>query len=323
MAKVSADSVTLELLREAQEAVRRSPLGVIQTPIIPWAQTALPLSIKCDIHIKLENMQRTGSFKIRGVANQFAKRQKGGHFVTMSAGNYGKSFAYASKHYGSKGKVVMPETAPLSRSILIESLGVEVERVPTSSLMNVVNRCVQEENMTLLHSYDDLDLITGHASLGLEVLDVLPDPDVVVVCCGGGGLLAGVAAAIKLSGCEKTRIYGVEPQGACTMFQSFIEKKPVGMDAKSIASGLAPPFAGKLPFELCKQYVEGIVLVNDEEIKSAVSTLYRAGLVVEPSGAAAFASVVSNKIPDLEGKKVVCILSGGNIGKDELVNFPD
>lgn len=323
MTEVSADTVTLELLREAQEVVRSSPLGVIQTPMIPWSQTTLPLSTNCDIHIKLENMQRTGSFKIRGVAHQFAKRSNDGHFVTMSAGNYGKSFAYASKHYGSKGKVVMPETAPVSRSILIQRFGVEVERVPTPCLMNVVNRCVQEENMTFLHSYDDLDLIAGHASLGLEVLDVLPDPDVVVVCCGGGGLLAGVAAAIKLSGCKKTRVFGVEPHGACTMYQSFIEKKPVGMDAKSIASGLAPPFAGKLPFELCQRFVQEIVLVSDEEIKSAVSTLYSAGLVVEPSGSAAFAAIINNKIPDIEGKKVVCILSGGNIGKDELLNFPD
>lgn len=323
MSEVSADTITLELLKEACEVVRRSPLGVIKTPMIPWCQTTLPLSINCDIHIKLENMQRTGSFKIRGVANQFAKRPKGGHFVTMSAGNYGKSFAYASKHYGTKGKVVMPETAPVTRSVLIQSFGVEVERVPTSCLMNVVKRCVQEENMTFLHSYDDLDLIAGHASLGLEVLEVMPEPDVVVVCCGGGGLLAGAAAAIKLSGCDKTRIYGVETQGACTMYQSFVEKKPVGMDAKSVASGLAPPFAGKLPFELCQRYVEQIVLVSDEEIKAAVSTLYRAGLVVEPSGSAAFAAILNNKIPELEGKKVVCILSGGNIGKDELAHFPD
>ncbi|KAM6896426.1 LOW QUALITY PROTEIN: L-threonine ammonia-lyase [Lycodopsis pacificus] len=317
MGEVSADAVTLDLLREARETVSSSPLGVINTPMIPWCQTTLPLDIHCNIHIKLENMQRTGSFKIRGVANQFARRPKGGHFVTMSAGNYGKSFA-ASKHYGSKGKVVMPETAPVSRSTLIQSFGVEVERVPTSCLMNVVNRCVQ----TFLHSYDDLDLIAGHASQGLEVLEVIPEPDVVVVCCGGGGLLAGVAAAIKLSGCDKTRIYGVEPDGACTMYRSFIEKKPVGMDTKSIASGLAPPFAGTLPFELCQRYVEGIVLINDDEIKAAVSTLYRSGLVVEPSGCAAFAAIVNDKIPELEGKSVVCILSGGNIGKDELVNFP-
>lgn len=323
MGDVSADSITIEMLREARETVRCSPLDVINTPMLPWSQTTLPLNNPCNIHIKLENMQRTGSFKIRGVANQFARRLKGGHFVTMSAGNYGKSFAYACKHYGSKGKVVMPETAPISRSVLIQSLGVKVERAPTPRLIDVVNRSVQEDNMTFLHSYDDPDIIAGHASLGFEILEVVPYPDVVVVCCGGGGLLAGVAAAIKLSGCENTKIYGVEPEGACTMYKSFIEKKPVGMDAKSIASGLAPPFAGSLPYELCQKYVENIVLVTDEEIKSAVSTLYKAGLVVEPSGTAAFAAVTNDKIPDINGKNVVVILSGGNIGKDELSNFPD
>ncbi|XP_019732680.1 uncharacterized protein LOC109520137 [Hippocampus comes] len=322
MGEVTADSVTLDLLLEARKTVRRSPLDVINTPMIPWSQTTLPVNKAHGIHIKLENMQRTGSFKIRGVANQFARRPKGGNFVTMSAGNYGKAFAYASKHYGSKGKVVMPETAPMSRSVLIQSFGVDVERVPTPCLMDVVKHCVQDDDMTFLHSYDDLDLIAGHASLGLEVLEVVPEPDVVVVCCGGGGLLAGVAAALKLSGCDKTRIYGVEPEGACTMYKSFIEKKPVGMDTSSIASGLAPPFAGTLPYELCQRYVEEIVLVSDDAIKSAVSTLYRAGLVVEPSGSAAFAAIAAGKIPRLEGRNVVCILSGGNIGKDELAHFP-
>ncbi|KAK2858851.1 hypothetical protein Q5P01_003471 [Channa striata] len=323
MGEVSADAVTLDLLKEAMRTVRSSPLGVVNTPMIPWCQTTLPLSIDCKILIKLENMQRTGSFKIRGVANQFARKPKAGPFVTMSAGNYGKAFAYASKHYGSKGKVVMPETAPLSRATLIQSFGVEVERVPSSSVLNAVNRCIQEDKMTFLHSFDDLDLIAGHASLGLEVLEVNSEPDVVVVACGGGGLLAGVAAAFKLSGCEKTRIYGVEPEGACTMYKSFIERKPVGMDTYSVASGLAPPFAGRLPYELCQRYVEAIVLVSDEEIQTAVLTLYKSGLVVEPSGSAAFAAIVNNKIPDLEGKTIICIISGGNIGKDELTNFPD
>ncbi|KAG7454408.1 hypothetical protein MATL_G00259370 [Megalops atlanticus] len=322
MDETCVDSITIDMLKEARETVRASPLGVINTPMIHWSQTTLPLNVKSNIFIKMENLQRTGSFKIRGVANQFAKRPRGGHFVTMSAGNYGKSFAFASKHYGSKGKVVMPETAPASRSILIQSFGVDVERVPTSSLMNVVNRCVREENMTFLHSYDDADLIAGHASLGFEILEAVPNPDVVVVCCGGGGLLAGVAAAIKLSGCEGTRIYGVEPEGACTMFRSFKEERPVEMDSKSIAAGLAPPSAGSLPYALCRRYVEQIVLVSDAEIQRAVSTLYAAGFVVEPSGAAAFAAV-AGRVPGLEGKTAVVVLSGGNIGKDELRNFPD
>ncbi|XP_053544081.1 uncharacterized protein srr isoform X2 [Ictalurus punctatus] len=248
MEDLIAEGITLKMLNDARETVMGSPLGVIKTPMILWSQTTLPLHVPCNAYLKLENMQKTGSFKIRGVANQFARRSSGGHFVTISAGNYGKSFAYASKHYRTKGKVVMPETSSISRALLIQSFGIEVERVPTPCLMDVVNRCVQEEKMTFLHSYNDLDLITGHASVGFEILEALPYPDVVVVCCGGGGLLAGVAAAIKLSGCEDTRIYGVEPEGACTMYKSFIEKKPVGMDSKSIASGLAPPFAGIIYF---------------------------------------------------------------------------
>ncbi|KPP75629.1 putative serine racemase [Scleropages formosus] len=318
-----AASITLEMLKEAWETVRSSPLGVINTPMIPCSQTTLPLNCGDSIYLKMENLQRTGSFKIRGVANQLARRPRGHPFVTMSAGNYGKSFAYASKYYGCKGKVVMPDTAPASRSALIQSVGVDVERVPTSSLMDVVKRCVQEESMTFLHSYDDVDLIAGHASLGFEILEVLPDVDVVVVCCGGGGLLAGIAAAIKLSGCKSTEIHGVEPEGACTMYRSFIEKKPVGMDSKSIASGLAPPFAGTLPYDICKELVKDIVLVTDEEIKAAVSTLYQSGFVVEPSGAAAFAAIINNKIPNITGKRVVVVLSGGNIGRDELTSYPD
>nr|XP_006633547.1 PREDICTED: L-threonine dehydratase catabolic TdcB-like [Lepisosteus oculatus]XP_015208152.1 PREDICTED: L-threonine dehydratase catabolic TdcB-like [Lepisosteus oculatus] len=319
----SGKVISLEMLKEARETVMSSPLRVVKTPLIPLHQTTLPLNVECNLYIKMENMQRTGSFKIRGVANQFARRPKGGHFVTMSAGNYGKAFAYASQLYGCRGKVVMPETAPSSRSSVIASFGVEVERVPTTSLLNAVDRCVREDNMLFLHSYDDIDLIAGHGSLGLEILETIPNPDVIVVCCGGGGLLAGVAAAIKLSNCGNTKIYGVEPEGACTMLKSFIEKKPVSMDTKSIAAGLAPPVAGQLTYEICRQHVEEVVLVTDEEIKAAVSALYKAGIVVEPSGAAAFAAITEKMIPDIKGKNVIVVISGGNIGKDELQNFPD
>ncbi|XP_064175618.1 L-threonine ammonia-lyase [Anguilla rostrata] len=310
MEDTAVDLITLQMLQAAQATVRASPLGVINTPMIPGSQTTLPLNTACDIHIKMENLQRTGSFKIRGVANQFARRPAGGRFVTMSAGNYGKSFAYATKHYGTQGKVVMPETAPPSRSVLIQSFGVEVERVPTSCLVEVVNRCVRQENMTFLHPHDDVDLIAGHASVGLEILEAVPNPDVVVACCGGGGLLAGVAAAVKLSGCENARVYGVEPTGGGSVCYTL-----------KVCAGVCVP--GRVPYALCRRYVEEIVLVSDEEIKSAVSTLYRSGFLVEPSGAAAFAAVANDRIPDIAGKTVVLILSGGNIGKDELAHFPD
>ncbi|KAG2460008.1 CELR1 protein, partial [Polypterus senegalus] len=201
--------------------------------------------------------------------------------------------------------------------------GIEVERMPSRLLMSGVERCIAESNMTFLHSFDDLDLIAGYGSIGLEILDVIPSPDVILVCCGGGGLLSGVAAAIKLSNCSNTRVYGVEPEGACTMHKSFIEKRPVSLNAKSIAVGLAPPFAGTMTFAICQRYVEDILLVTDEEIMRAVSILYNAGLVVEPSGAAAFAALTENKVPDISGKTIVVILSGGNISKQELSTFPD
>ncbi|XP_067915219.1 phenylserine dehydratase isoform X4 [Heterodontus francisci] len=182
------------------------------------------------------------SFKIRGVANQFSRRESG-PFITMSAGNYGKAFAYASKHFGHQGKVLMADTAPASRTALLASYGVEVEQMPSKSLLPTVEQFVKDQKMIFLHPFDDIDLIAGYGSIGLEILEEIPNPDVVIVCCGGGGLLAGVAAAIKLSGCTTTNIYGVEPKEACTMYRSFSENKPVLMDAKSIAIGLAPPFA--------------------------------------------------------------------------------
>uniref|UniRef100_A0A8B9HNQ9 L-serine deaminase n=1 Tax=Astyanax mexicanus TaxID=7994 RepID=A0A8B9HNQ9_ASTMX len=274
MENTTADSITLQVLKEAM--VNHIALKYI----ILYVYFSLYFSF----------ISPTGSFKIRGVANQFARKAKGGHFVTMSAGNYGKSFAFASKHYGTKGKVVMPETAPISRSLLIQVRTQSDYRIMSGMSGWVPHR--QKPSARYL---------TIYCSLGFEVLEVVPNPDIVVVCCGGGGLLAGVAAAIKLSGCDETKIYGVEPEGG-KEFNYFLSKNLIFFkngNKKNI-----------------------IVLVTDEEIKSAVSTLYRAGLVVEPSGSAAFAAVINGRIPNITGKTVVVILSGGNIGKDELTNFP-
>ncbi|XP_067915218.1 L-threonine dehydratase catabolic TdcB isoform X3 [Heterodontus francisci] len=229
------------------------------------------------------------SFKIRGVANQFSRRESG-PFITMSAGNYGKAFAYASKHFGHQGKVLMADTAPASRTALLASYGVEVEQMPSKSLLPTVEQFVKDQKMIFLHPFDDIDLIAGYGSIGLEILEEIPNPDVVIVCCGGGGLLAGVAAAIKLSGCTTTNIYGVEPK------------------------------EGSNAFQICRQHVKEILLVSDDEIKEAVSMLYNIGLVVEPSGAAAFAAIVGEKI-NLKGKTVVVIITGGNVTPEELCDI--
>ncbi|XP_078409513.1 L-threonine dehydratase catabolic TdcB-like isoform X3 [Cetorhinus maximus] len=278
--------LSLQMLQEARKTVQRSTLQVIKTPLIHLPHGAIPMKINCNLYMKLENMQTTGSFKIRGVANQFSRRESG-PFITMSAGNYGKAFAYASKHFGHQGKVLMADTAPASKTALIASYGVEVEQIPSKSLLPTVEQLVKDQKMIFLDPFDDIDLIAGHGSIGLEILEEIPNPDVVAVCCGGGGLLAGVAAAIKLSGCTTTNIYGVEPK------------------------------EGSKSFQICSQHVKEILLVSDDEIKAAVSMLYKIGLVVEPSGAAAFAAIVGEKI-NLKGKTVVVLITGGNVSPEEL-----
>jgi len=243
--------------------------------------------------------------------------------VSMSAGNYGKAFALATKKQNLPATLCMPESAPLSRAKLIESFGVQVERMPTSALQDTVDRHVAEDGMHFLHPFDDLHLIAGYASAGLEILEEVPEPDVVILCCGGGGLLSGVAAAIKLLGDKTTRIFGVEPEGAPTMYLSKQHGHAVSIKStNTIAAGLAPPYAGTYTFRHVQEFVEDIILVTDEEIKSAVKTFFHAGLVVEPSGAAAFAALQANKIPDvMPGSNVVVMVTGGNITPEELCDL--
>lgn len=319
--------VSLKDVRKAIEVIKESPM-VFRTPMLQNAESIFGFQNRCKLHLKLENMQNTGSFKVRGIANQFAKIpseiiNSKKNLVSMSAGNYGKAFAFATKKQNLPATLCMPESAPISRAKLIESFGVQVERMPTSALQNTVDRHVAEDGMYFLHPFDDLHLIAGYASAGLEILEEIPEPDVVIVCCGGGGLLSGVAAAIKLLGDKTTRIFGVEPEGAPTMYLSKQHGHAISIDStNTIAAGLAPPYAGTNTFHHVQEFVEDIILVTDEEIKSAVKTFFYAGLVVEPSGAAAFAALQANKVPAvMPGSNVVVMVTGGNITPEELCHL--
>nr|XP_054762059.1 L-threonine dehydratase catabolic TdcB-like [Lytechinus pictus] len=314
---------TLEDIQKATKVVQESALCV-RTPLVHNAQEWLRLDLACNLSLKLENTQTTGSFKVRGLANQVAHIPESvqQEIVTMSAGNYGKAFSYAMKQRGLKSRVLMPETAPRVREEIMRSYGTEVERVPTRELQPRVDGYVTNEGMHYLHPFDDFNLICGHGSVGLEILEDIPDPDVIVVCCGGGGLLAGIAAAVKRSGKSHTRIYGVEPEQACCMFKSKQSGKPVtDPNVHSIASGLSPPFAGSNAFRHVEEFVEDILLLSEEEIITAVNHLYQAGLVVEPAGAAAFGAVLFGKVPDVVDKKVVVVITGGNVSPQELCNI--
>lgn len=236
----------------------------------------------------------------------------------MSAGNYGRAFAQALNERKLKGVVCMPENAPENRAQLIKGYGIAVERMPTADLMTAVNRHVSEEGMIFLHPFDDLKLILGYASCGLEIMEDVPNVDIVLVCCGGGGLVSGIAAAIKLSGKTDCQVIAVEPKAAPSLYESRIDGKPATIQPKpTVAAGLAPPFTGKICFEFAKQFVDNVILVDDEEIIRAVQTLYSIGLVVEPSGAAGVAAVLAGHI-DMSGKSVVIVVTGGNVSPKEL-----
>ncbi|XP_071494949.1 L-threonine dehydratase catabolic TdcB-like [Diadema antillarum] len=320
----NAPLANLDDLKEAYKVVQECSFCV-RTPMVHHAQDWLRLTRPlCDLSLKLENTQPTGSFKVRGLANQLkhipqdvANNEK--EVITMSAGNYGKAFSFAMQKMGLRARVLMPETAPEDRERIMKGYGSDVERMPSRELQPSVDRYVAMQGMHYLHPFDDYNLICGYGSAGFEILEEVSDPDVIVVCCGGGGLLAGLAAAVKLSGKAKTRIYGVEPEQACCMYQSRQAGHPVeDPTVHSVASGLAPPFAGSNTFRHVQAFVEDILLLTEEEIISAVSQLFYAGIVVEPAGAAALAALVSGKVPDVEGKKVVVVITGGNVTPKEL-----
>ncbi len=180
----------------------------------------------------------------------------------------------------------------------------------------------EERGLTFLHPFDDPDVVAGHGSAGLEVLEQLSEMSVLVVPIGGGGLISGMAAAIKQA-VPRIRIFGVEPAGACTMRMSLDQGHAVRVDqVHSVADGLAPPMAGELNFAVVERFVDDVVLVSDEEIVSAMGRILEATkLLVEPSGAAAVAALLARRIPVSPSDTVVSVLSGGNIGPSQIREY--
>lgn len=314
----SNELATLDEVREAQAALKTYD-DVLRTPQLnDW-----PVGGK-KISLKLESLQTTGSFKLRGMRYKLhrsdVEQLRSAGVVTLSAGNAGRAVSYLGQATGYSAKVFMPASAPDDRKVMMESMGATVVKVPGEKLLDAVAECIQQEQRVLVHPFDDVDIIRGHASCGLEILEDAPDADVVVVCCGGGGLLAGVAAAVKLSG-SKARVVGVEPEGAQSMALSVASGKaewcPDGGKTSTIAHGLAPPFAGRACFNHVKAFVDEVVTVSDDEMRVATRALFRAGVVAEVSGAAAVAAMLAGKLGDVDGKKVVCTVSGRNIEVDE------
>jgi len=311
--------VTLNDIKTASENLAKSE-NYLRTPLIKNIQNYSKIMESknfSSLNFKMENMQKEGSYKIRGIMNFITNIDKNNKFVTFSGGNFARSFAYVSKQLRLDSTIVMPEDVPVSRVEICKKYGSNVVLSKRSELLNTVNDFVKK-GYKAIHPFDSPVIVSGCGTIGLEILEDLPEVDLVIVGIGGGALVSGIAAAMKLSG-SKAKIIGVEPEGAAKMFNSLKEGKAHTLKAiNTFASGLSPPFTVPMVYEHTKKFVDEVVLVSDDSIKKAMNIFYHDyKLVVESSGSACLAAILENKI-DVKGKKVVCLLSGGNVSVDEL-----
>ena len=292
-----------------------------RTPLV----TSQQLGERCGVRLrfKAELLQKTGSFKPRGMLNclqHLGAEEKSRGVVTMSAGNAAQALAFAAARLGIAATVVMPQQASRSKAAATEGYGARVLlHGGMHDLLPKVQQLQREEGLTFVHPFDDLRVIAGHGTLGLELLEEGPAPDVVIVPVGGGGLLSGVAAALKQKR-PATRIIGVEPEGAAALSRSLESGSPERIEqVQTIADGLAAPFAGAHCLRHAQAFVDEVVLVSDEEIASALRLiLERCKLLAEPAAAASFAALLHHKVKVAPDTEVICVLSGGNVDRSLL-----
>ena len=272
----------------------------------------------CDVYLKPENLQITGSFKVRGAGykiSQLTDEEKQRGVIACSAGNHAQGVALAATKYGIKSLICLPDGAPISKVEATKNYGADVCMVSGvyDDAYKKSQRLREEKNYTFIHPFDDENVIAGQGTIGLEIMNDMPDVDAVVASIGGGGLISGVACAIKSLN-PNIKVYGVQAEGAPSMFKSIKEGKPVCLDRVStIADGIQVKEPGQLTYKLVQQYVDDIVTVSDDEISYAILKLIETQkMIAEGAGAAPLAAVMSNKLP-VKGKKIVCIVSGGNI----------
>jgi len=279
---------------------------------------AQKLSGDNEIYLKTENLQVTGSFKLRGAyykISQLTEEQKAAGIIACSAGNHAQGVALASSRMGIKSVICMPDGAPISKVEATRALGAEVCLVPGAYDDAYAHACELEKqtHATFIHPFDDEEVIAGQGTIGLEILEQLDSVDAVVVPIGGGGLISGVAYAIKQLRPD-VKVYGVQAENAAGMLKSHLEGKPITLDrVATFADGIAVRHPGDLTFSLIEQYVDEIVTVTEDEIATAILALIeKQKLIAEGAGAVSVAAAMFGKLP-IHGKRVVCLVSGGNI----------
>ena len=284
------------------------------TDLIP----ALKIKDGVNVFLKTENLQRTGSFKLRGAyykISQLSEEEKSHGVIACSAGNHAQGVALAAQEAGIEATICLPEGAPISKVEATRSYGANVVLVPGvyDDAYQKALELRDEKGYTFIHPFDDEEVIAGQGTIGLEILDQLDDVEAVVVPIGGGGLISGIAFAVK-SLRPDVKIYGVQAEGAPSMAKSLLEDEIICLEeARTIADGIQVKEPGEHTFDLCRKYVDEIVTVSDDEVAGAILKLIETQkLITEGAGAVSVAAVMYDKIP-VTGKNVVCLLSGGNI----------
>lgn len=276
------------------------------------------LNPESEIYLKTENLQVTGSFKVRGAyykMSQLSDEEKSHGVIACSAGNHAQGVALAATKNGIKSLICLPDGAPISKVEATKRYGADVCLVK-GTYDDAYQRALQlrdEKGYTFVHPFDDELVIAGQGTIGLELMEQLPKMDAVIVPIGGGGLISGVAYAVKSLNPD-IKVYGVQAAGAPSMFNSIHGHEIQTLtEVSTIADGIAVKTPGEHTYEICSKYVDEIVTVTDDEISSAILTLIeQQKLIAEGAGAVSVAAAMFNKVP-VKGKKVVCLVSGGNI----------
>ena len=271
-----------------------------------------------EVYLKSENLQLTGSFKLRGAYYKISKltdEQKEKGIIACSAGNHAQGVALAAQKNGIKAAIFIPATAPISKVEATRKYGADIKLIDGvyDDAYKAACEYQKETNGEFIHPFNDEDVIAGQGTIGLELIQQLPDVDAVIVPIGGGGLISGVAYAIKHLK-PSCKVYGVQAQGAGSMYQSYKEKRIIELPTvNTFADGTAVKRPGEITFDMCQKYVDDIVTVSDDEVASAILALMeRQKLVAEGAGALGVAAAMFGKLP-IENQKTACIVSGGNI----------
>ncbi|MBR4702810.1 MAG: threonine/serine dehydratase [Oscillospiraceae bacterium] len=309
--------VTIETIREAQERI--SPYS-LRTPCLRL--NSLDEFLGCQVYVKAECMQITGAFKLRGALNKLLslpREQLQGGVVAASSGNHGRAVAYGAKLLGASAAIVMPRTAPGIKIDGIRSLGAEVVLCDVSQRFRVAEELCRERNAAMVPPFNDPAVMAGQGTAGIELVEQCPPLDMVVVPVSGGSLLGGVSAAVKALSPE-TRVFGAEPEALPRYSASLSAGGPVTVERHAtVADALASDTPGSLCFPLVQKHADGVVPVDDAFTLRGMKLLLLEGkLLAEPSSCIGIGAVLQGRLPVSPGMKVCFLISGGNVGLDQL-----